>query len=185
MVEVSRRWEAGRGPHSARLSTCQLLLPGLQWGKEQELKLTLVLVSPPGHEDLFSCCQRKNFKGAPYSFFAIHITAALVLFMTDGMTVSLPSSRETPAGGSKRKSQAPWFPKGLTSSAVDSNIYAKWGRLSAELFAAPWYYLFCPSPLSLFSLTLWLGASLVCSQGWATHIFLKGQSPGALGCLSR
>ncbi|XP_045378800.2 major facilitator superfamily domain-containing protein 4A isoform X2 [Camelus bactrianus] len=39
-----------------------------------------------GHEDLFSCCQRRNFKGAPYSFFAIHITAALVLFMTDGMT---------------------------------------------------------------------------------------------------
>ncbi|XP_047376619.1 major facilitator superfamily domain-containing protein 4A [Sciurus carolinensis] len=39
-----------------------------------------------GHEDLFSCCQRKNCRGAPYSFFAIHITAALVLFMTDGMT---------------------------------------------------------------------------------------------------
>lgn len=58
----------------------------------------------PGHEDLFSCCQRKNFKGAPSSFFAIHVTAALVLFMTDGMTVSLPPSPETPAGGSKRKS---------------------------------------------------------------------------------
>uniref|UniRef100_A0A5F9DII2 Major facilitator superfamily domain-containing protein 4A n=1 Tax=Oryctolagus cuniculus TaxID=9986 RepID=A0A5F9DII2_RABIT len=40
----------------------------------------------PGHESLFSCCQRKNCRGAPYSFFAIHITAALVLFMTDGMT---------------------------------------------------------------------------------------------------
>ncbi|KAB0394226.1 hypothetical protein E2I00_005918, partial [Balaenoptera physalus] len=40
----------------------------------------------PGHEDLFSCCQRKNFKGVPSSFFAIHITAALVLFMTDGLT---------------------------------------------------------------------------------------------------
>uniref|UniRef100_I3MNK5 Major facilitator superfamily domain-containing protein 4A n=1 Tax=Ictidomys tridecemlineatus TaxID=43179 RepID=I3MNK5_ICTTR len=39
-----------------------------------------------GHEDLFSCCQRKNCRGAPYSFFAIHVTAALVLFMTDGMT---------------------------------------------------------------------------------------------------
>lgn len=48
-------------------------------------------MSHPGHGDLFSCCQRKNFKGAPYSFFAIHITAALVLFMTDGMTVSLRS----------------------------------------------------------------------------------------------
>ncbi|KAI4537130.1 hypothetical protein MG293_013333 [Ovis ammon polii] len=44
----------------------------------------------PGHEDLFSCCQRKNFRGVPSSFFAIHITAALVLFMTDGLTVSLP-----------------------------------------------------------------------------------------------
>lgn len=42
----------------------------------------------PGHEDLFSCCQRKNFQGAPCTFFTIHITAALVLFMTDGMTVS-------------------------------------------------------------------------------------------------
>uniref|UniRef100_A0A8C2RN63 Major facilitator superfamily domain-containing protein 4A n=1 Tax=Capra hircus TaxID=9925 RepID=A0A8C2RN63_CAPHI len=40
----------------------------------------------PGHEDLFSCCQRKNFRGVPSSFFAIHITAALVLFMTDGLT---------------------------------------------------------------------------------------------------
>lgn len=49
-------------------------------------------MSRPGHEDLFGCWQRKNFKGAPYSFFAIHITAALVLFMTDGMTVSLPAS---------------------------------------------------------------------------------------------
>uniref|UniRef100_A0A286Y4L8 Major facilitator superfamily domain-containing protein 4A n=1 Tax=Cavia porcellus TaxID=10141 RepID=A0A286Y4L8_CAVPO len=39
-----------------------------------------------GHEDLFSCCQRKNFQGAPCTFFTIHITAALVLFMTDGMT---------------------------------------------------------------------------------------------------
>lgn len=47
---------------------------------------------PPGQEDLFSCCQRKNFRGAPCSFFAIHITAALVLFMTDGMMVSEPSS---------------------------------------------------------------------------------------------
>lgn len=45
---------------------------------------------PSGQEDLFSCCQRTNFRGAPCSFFAIHIAAALVLFMTDGMMVSLP-----------------------------------------------------------------------------------------------
>ncbi|XP_028925711.1 major facilitator superfamily domain-containing protein 4A isoform X1 [Ornithorhynchus anatinus] len=38
-----------------------------------------------GHDDLFSCCQGKNFKGAPYSYFAIHIAGALVLFMTDGI----------------------------------------------------------------------------------------------------
>ncbi|XP_057586138.1 major facilitator superfamily domain-containing protein 4A isoform X3 [Hippopotamus amphibius kiboko] len=43
----------------------------------------------PGHEDLFSCCQRKNYQGVPSSFFAIHITAALVLFMTDGLTVGV------------------------------------------------------------------------------------------------
>lgn len=61
-------------------------------GTEQELRRVLALLSShPGHEDLFSCCQRKNFKGAPSSFFAIHVTAALVLFMTDGLTVSLPS----------------------------------------------------------------------------------------------
>ncbi|KAM6217348.1 major facilitator superfamily domain-containing protein 4A [Rhynchocyon petersi] len=44
------------------------------------------LQSDPGYEDLVGCCLRKNFKGAPCSFFAIHITAALVLFMTDGLT---------------------------------------------------------------------------------------------------
>ncbi|XP_049626916.1 major facilitator superfamily domain-containing protein 4A [Suncus etruscus] len=38
------------------------------------------------HPDLFSCCWRRNCRGAPYSFFAIHILAALVLFMTDGIT---------------------------------------------------------------------------------------------------
>ncbi|XP_028925712.1 major facilitator superfamily domain-containing protein 4A isoform X2 [Ornithorhynchus anatinus] len=42
-----------------------------------------------GHDDLFSCCQGKNFKGAPYSYFAIHIAGALVLFMTDGIMVGV------------------------------------------------------------------------------------------------
>ncbi|XP_030321522.1 major facilitator superfamily domain-containing protein 4A isoform X3 [Calypte anna] len=39
----------------------------------------------PGHDDFFSCCQSKNFRGAPYTYFAVHITGALVLFMTDGI----------------------------------------------------------------------------------------------------
>ncbi|XP_074833433.1 major facilitator superfamily domain-containing protein 4A [Carettochelys insculpta] len=38
-----------------------------------------------GHDDLFSCCQSKNFRGAPYSYFAVHVTGALVLFMSDGI----------------------------------------------------------------------------------------------------
>lgn len=86
--------------------------PGPAEEREQKLRLTPVLVSHPGHEDLFSCCQRKNFKGAPYSFFAIHITAALVLFMTDGMTVSWPVCPETRAGGGKRKgsTRVSWGP---------------------------------------------------------------------------
>ncbi|XP_006834144.1 PREDICTED: major facilitator superfamily domain-containing protein 4 [Chrysochloris asiatica] len=54
--------------------------------REDPASLSPKLQPDPGHEDLFSCCQRKNFKGAPFSFFAIHITAALVLFMTDGLT---------------------------------------------------------------------------------------------------
>uniref|UniRef100_A0A8C0VCP7 Major facilitator superfamily domain containing 4A n=1 Tax=Cyanistes caeruleus TaxID=156563 RepID=A0A8C0VCP7_CYACU len=37
------------------------------------------------HEDLFSCCQSKNFQGASFTYFAVHITGALVLFMTDGI----------------------------------------------------------------------------------------------------
>ncbi|NXS15077.1 MFD4A protein, partial [Mystacornis crossleyi] len=37
------------------------------------------------HEDLFSCCQSKNFRGASYTYFAVHVTGALVLFMTDGI----------------------------------------------------------------------------------------------------
>uniref|UniRef100_A0A8D1E2Y9 Major facilitator superfamily domain-containing protein 4A n=1 Tax=Sus scrofa TaxID=9823 RepID=A0A8D1E2Y9_PIG len=53
---------------------------------EKEDTASLPPKSHSGHEDLFSCCQRKNFKGAPSSFFAIHVTAALVLFMTDGLT---------------------------------------------------------------------------------------------------
>ncbi|XP_041326413.1 major facilitator superfamily domain-containing protein 4A [Pyrgilauda ruficollis] len=38
-----------------------------------------------GHEDLFSCCQSKNFQGVSFTYFAVHITGALVLFMTDGI----------------------------------------------------------------------------------------------------
>ncbi|XP_055975046.1 major facilitator superfamily domain-containing protein 4A [Sorex fumeus] len=38
------------------------------------------------HPDLLACCWRRNCRGAPCSFFAIHISAALVLFMTDGIT---------------------------------------------------------------------------------------------------
>nr|XP_044998737.1 major facilitator superfamily domain-containing protein 4A isoform X1 [Jaculus jaculus] len=53
--------------------------------KEDTSSLAPKFQPHPGQQDLFSCCQRKNFQGAPYSFFAIHITAALVLFMTDGM----------------------------------------------------------------------------------------------------
>uniref|UniRef100_A0A8C5NI62 Major facilitator superfamily domain containing 4A n=1 Tax=Junco hyemalis TaxID=40217 RepID=A0A8C5NI62_JUNHY len=41
--------------------------------------------APPGHEDLFSCCQSKNFRGVSFTYFAVHITGALVLFMTDGI----------------------------------------------------------------------------------------------------
>ncbi|KFW77470.1 Major facilitator superfamily domain-containing protein 4, partial [Manacus vitellinus] len=38
-----------------------------------------------GHDDLLSCCQSRNFRGASYTYFAVHITGALVLFMTDGI----------------------------------------------------------------------------------------------------
>ncbi|XP_063153576.1 major facilitator superfamily domain-containing protein 4A [Candoia aspera] len=38
-----------------------------------------------GHDDLFGCCQSKNFRGVPCSYFAVHITGALLLFMTDGI----------------------------------------------------------------------------------------------------
>uniref|UniRef100_A0ACB8F5B0 Major facilitator super domain-containing protein 4A n=3 Tax=Sphaerodactylus townsendi TaxID=933632 RepID=A0ACB8F5B0_9SAUR len=38
-----------------------------------------------GHGDLFGCCQSKNFRGVPCSYFAVHVTGALLLFMTDGI----------------------------------------------------------------------------------------------------
>ncbi|NWI13309.1 MFD4A protein, partial [Crypturellus soui] len=41
--------------------------------------------APRGHDDLLSCCQSKNFRGASCTYFAVHITGALVLFMTDGI----------------------------------------------------------------------------------------------------
>ncbi|XP_073904602.1 major facilitator superfamily domain-containing protein 4A isoform X2 [Castor canadensis] len=82
-----------------RLLTCPqrrpLLLPADELALEtrppekEDTSLPPKFQPYPGHEDLFSCCQRKNFRGAPCSFFAIHITAALVLFMTDGMTVGV------------------------------------------------------------------------------------------------
>ncbi|XP_004473509.1 major facilitator superfamily domain-containing protein 4A [Dasypus novemcinctus] len=68
------------------LSADELALETQPPEKEDAASMPPKLQPKPGHEDLFSCCQRKNFKGVPYSFFAIHITAALVLFMTDGMT---------------------------------------------------------------------------------------------------
>ncbi|XP_030077413.1 major facilitator superfamily domain-containing protein 4A [Microcaecilia unicolor] len=42
-------------------------------------------VEESGHEDFFSCFQSKNFRGAPFSYFAVHVTGALVLFMSDGI----------------------------------------------------------------------------------------------------
>ncbi|XP_052592838.1 major facilitator superfamily domain-containing protein 4A isoform X2 [Peromyscus californicus insignis] len=67
------------------LSADELALETRPAEKEDTSSLAPKFQSHPGQEDLFSCCQRKNFRGAPCSFFAIHITAALVLFMTDGM----------------------------------------------------------------------------------------------------
>lgn len=67
--------------------------------REGRPAVTLFLCLP--HTDLFSCCWRRNCRGAPYSFFAIHILAALVLFMTDGITV-----RDLVWGG--REEGAPW-----------------------------------------------------------------------------
>uniref|UniRef100_A0A8D0HCG3 Major facilitator superfamily domain containing 4A n=1 Tax=Sphenodon punctatus TaxID=8508 RepID=A0A8D0HCG3_SPHPU len=42
-------------------------------------------MSPKGHDDLFRCCQSKNYRGVPCSYFAIHVAGALVLFMSDGI----------------------------------------------------------------------------------------------------
>ncbi|XP_016071309.1 PREDICTED: major facilitator superfamily domain-containing protein 4A [Miniopterus natalensis] len=67
------------------LSADELALETQPPEKEDASSLPPKIQSHPAHEDLFSCCQRTNFKGVPYSFFAIHITAALVLFMADGM----------------------------------------------------------------------------------------------------
>ncbi|XP_049714401.1 major facilitator superfamily domain-containing protein 4A [Loxodonta africana] len=68
------------------LSADELALETQPPQREDPSSLPPKLQPDPGHEDLLGCCQRRNFRGAPYSFFAIHITAALVLFMTDGMT---------------------------------------------------------------------------------------------------
>ncbi|XP_021492069.1 major facilitator superfamily domain-containing protein 4A isoform X4 [Meriones unguiculatus] len=66
------------------LSADELALETRPAEKEDTSSLAPKFQPHPGQEDLF-CCQGKNFRGAPCSFFAIHITAALVLFMTDGM----------------------------------------------------------------------------------------------------
>lgn len=103
-------------------------LPGLGAPRE-ERELSPIPVSHPGHEDLFSCCQRKNFRGVPSSFFAIHITAALVLFMTDGLTVSLPSEGaphgappEPQVQGWREKGGGSRFPRDHTSSTVGASV---------------------------------------------------------------
>ncbi|RLV88739.1 hypothetical protein DV515_00015348 [Chloebia gouldiae] len=55
-------------------------------GDKDELSTTGPRPHPAaGHEDLFSCCQSKNFQGVSFTYFAVHITGALVLFMTDGI----------------------------------------------------------------------------------------------------
>nr|XP_005989297.1 PREDICTED: major facilitator superfamily domain-containing protein 4 [Latimeria chalumnae] len=42
--------------------------------------------SPQAEEcEVFGCCQSNNFRGASFSYFAIHVTGALVLFMSDGI----------------------------------------------------------------------------------------------------
>nr|XP_012615365.1 major facilitator superfamily domain-containing protein 4A isoform X2 [Microcebus murinus] len=68
------------------LSADELALETQPPEKEDASTLPPKFQQQAAHEDLFSCCQRKNFRGAPCSFFAIHVTAALVLFMTDGLT---------------------------------------------------------------------------------------------------
>lgn len=38
-----------------------------------------------GHQVHLLCCQNKKFWNAPYTFFAIHVCSAVILFMTDGI----------------------------------------------------------------------------------------------------
>lgn len=142
-------------PHSSRVPLTASHSPWAHRGGEQKLRLTLGLVPHPAHEDLFSCCQRKNFRGAPYSFFAIHITAALVLFMTDGMTVSLPSKctflGDPPLQDSSlRMAREREGHQGFleTSPVVQSIPRFKLKsreRLSPESFTAPVVYIFVNS----------------------------------------
>ncbi|XP_036922981.1 major facilitator superfamily domain-containing protein 4A isoform X2 [Sturnira hondurensis] len=68
------------------LSADELALETQPPEKEDASSLPPKIQSHPAPEDLFGCCPRKNFRGASYSFFAIHIVAALVLFMMDGIT---------------------------------------------------------------------------------------------------
>lgn len=42
-----------------------------------------------GHSDPFCCCQNNSLRGLPPSFFGIHILGGMVLFMTDGIVVSV------------------------------------------------------------------------------------------------
>ncbi|KAJ1138185.1 hypothetical protein NDU88_004576 [Pleurodeles waltl] len=37
------------------------------------------------YEDMLSCCQKKNYSGASFCYFAVHAVGALVLFMSDGI----------------------------------------------------------------------------------------------------
>ncbi|KAG8518087.1 Major facilitator superfamily domain-containing protein 4A [Galemys pyrenaicus] len=68
------------------LSADELALETQPPGTEDASSLSPQFQPHAGHGDLLSWCQREHFRGAPCSFFAIHIAAALVLFMTDGMT---------------------------------------------------------------------------------------------------
>ncbi|XP_031793093.1 major facilitator superfamily domain-containing protein 4A isoform X2 [Sarcophilus harrisii] len=67
------------------LTTDELALQMELPEKEDSSSLSTKAQSETGHGNLFLCCQKKSFRGVPFSFFAIHITAALVLFMTDGI----------------------------------------------------------------------------------------------------
>ncbi|XP_078500732.1 major facilitator superfamily domain-containing protein 4A isoform X2 [Lissotriton helveticus] len=41
--------------------------------------------SDTDYEDMASCCQKKNYSGASFCYFALHVAGALVLFMSDGI----------------------------------------------------------------------------------------------------